>query len=76
MLELIGREFSRETMEAKEFLKRKGIQYKFIDIDFEEDYFFWIKANKIGGLPVLRKDKEFIVGFKEEFFLQWLQQQT
>ncbi len=76
MLELIGREFSKETMEAKELLKKRGVKYRFIDIDFEEDYYYWIKANKIGGLPVLKNNDKYIVGFKEEFFLRWLLQQS
>ncbi len=66
MLELIGKEFSLETIKAKAFLDSKGIAYKYIDIDFEEDYLDWIKAHKIMGLPVLKKDNEFVVGFNSK----------
>ncbi len=71
MLELIGKEFSVETVKAKQFLDSKGIAYTFIDIDFEENYSDWIKANKIMGLPVLKKDDKFIVGFNEAKECVW-----
>ncbi len=72
MLELIGKEFSLETIKAKEFLDSKGIDYKFIDIDFEEEYLDWIKANKIMGLPILKKDKQFVVGFNKNTILNFI----
>ncbi len=62
MLELIGREFSKETSQVKKILDSMGTEYRFIDIDFNEDYLKWIKANKIISLPVVKKGKLFIVG--------------
>lgn len=63
--ELIGKEFSKETIEARKILTDKGIDFKFVDIDFEEHALHWLKANKITALPVLKKDDRFVVGVKD-----------
>lgn len=65
MIELLGKEFSKETIDAKKMLDEMGVEYKFIDIDFDEDAFNWIKMNKIMGLPVIKNGKLFVVGEKD-----------
>lgn len=62
MFELIGREFSRQSIFVKEYLEKNNIDYTFIDIDFDDSYLEWLKLNKIMGLPVLKSGNVFCVG--------------
>lgn len=65
MLELIGKEFSTETRRARAYLEERGIDHRFIDVDFDEDALNWLKAHKIMGLPVLRCGSLFVVGERD-----------
>lgn len=60
-----GREFSVQTVRALEYLKAEGLEHDFYDIDFDEEAMYFIKHNKIIGLPVIKLDKRFIVGWND-----------
>ncbi len=66
MIKLIGREFSKQTLDLKALLEKRGLKYEFVDIDFNEEAREWVKLHKIMGLPVLIKGNNFIVGENKE----------
>lgn len=65
MFLLIGREFSLQTNKLKARLEGEKIQYKFIDIDFDEYWNSWLKEKKIIGIPVLKTGRFFCVGYNK-----------
>ncbi len=76
MLRLLGKEFSKKSIKVRKFLDNKGIDYEFVDIDFDEDALNWIKMNKIISLPVLINGKLFVVGDNEEMILKLISKDT
>lgn len=63
---IYGREFCRQTMAALAYFEEAQLNYSFYDIDFDEEALYFVKHHKIAGLPVIRKDSRFLVGWSEK----------
>lgn len=59
---IYGREFCRSTLHVLEEAKKRKLEFDFFDIDFDEEADYFIRHNKIAGLPVVKIGKVFAVG--------------
>ncbi len=66
MVTILGKSYSKETQRVISYFRQKKIAFNWIDLELNresgEDYLNWMKANKIGGLPVVIANDKFVVG--------------
>ncbi len=70
MYTIIGKTYSLETNNLKEYLQKKNISFDYIDLETNkehaEQYKQWLAANKIITIPVLKKGRFYMCGSNKE----------
>lgn len=75
-LNIYGKEFSKETLRAKNFFEESNVKYNYIDIEYDNLYVGMFKSQKISGLPLIQllvSNREYLcVGFCESAYVKLL----
>lgn len=75
-LDIYGKEFSKETLRAKNFFEENNVKYNYIDIEYDDFYKDMFKSQKISGLPLIKllvSNREYLcVGFCEKAYVKLL----
>lgn len=75
-LMIYGKEFSKESLLAKEFFTKNHLEYQYIDIEGKEEYLQMFKSEKIAGLPLIKlliDNREYLyIGYREKAYVKLL----